>query len=254
MDGLRGTVRLFGPIVGMAVVAGICPGQHATTRVSVRSNGVEGGRPSGVISSTISSDGRFAAFESESSNLVNGDTNGLLDVFVHDRTDGSTVRVSVDSTGVEGDGDSFWPSLSSDGRFVAFESLATNLVAGDGNGVADLFVHDRDPDSNGTFDEGNGITIRVSVTNAGAEADGASHTPSISGDGTLVAFSSDATNLVAVDTNGAADVFVRDLFGLRTTRHSLSTTGTGGNDDSTLPVISADGAFLAFVSLATNLV
>jgi Tol biopolymer transport system component len=118
---------------------------------------------------------------------VAGDTNGSEDIFVHDRQTGQTVRVSVDSTGVEGNADSYDPSISSDGRYVVFDSLATNLVAGDTNDSYDVFMHDRQT----------GQTLRVSVDSTGVEGNGESRWPSISSDGRYVAFSSIATNLVA---------------------------------------------------------
>jgi hypothetical protein len=151
----------------------------------------------------------------------------LFDVFVHDRdTDGdgqydepgqvSTIRVSVDSAGTEGDNNSNFPSISGDGRYVVFESDATNLVGigNDNNVSTDVFVHDRDTDGDGQYDEpGHVSTIRVSVDLAGVEGNGDSNNPSISADGSSVTFESDATNLVGVgnDTNGAPDIFADDL-------------------------------------------
>jgi len=124
----------------------------------------------------------------------------LTDVFVHDRTTGVTERVSVDSSGSEANNNSIDPSISADGRYVAFESLASNLVAGDTNNREDIFVHDRTT----------GITTRVSVDSSGAEANKLSWAPSISTDGAVVAFLSHADNLVPGDTNGRPDVFVND--------------------------------------------
>jgi hypothetical protein len=125
------------------IVAFVISGEvlaQTTERVSVDSTGAEGDGDS--YSASISSDGRYVAFYSGASNLVAGDTNGFGDVFVHDRQTGQTTRVSVDSAGAEGDGDSYLASISSDGRYVAFTSHATNLVAGDTNGFRDVFVHD----------------------------------------------------------------------------------------------------------------
>jgi Tol biopolymer transport system component len=118
------------------------------SRVSVGANGVEGNGDS--YEAAISSDGRYVAFSSEADNLVAGDQNFAYDVFVHDRTTGATVRVSVDSNGVEGDQNSYEPAISAGGRFVAFTSVADNLVAADHNGAADVFVHDRDPTATGS--------------------------------------------------------------------------------------------------------
>ena len=204
------------------------PGQVSTVQVSVDSTGAEGiGGDSSSCS--ISGDGRYVAFVSDATNLlgVGNDTNGSTDVFVHDRdTDGdgiydepgavSTVRVSVDSAGAEGNNNSNFPSISGDGRYVAFESDATNLlgVGNDTNGSTDVFVHDRDTDEDGQYDEpGEVSTVRVSVDSAGAEGNGNSNNPSISADGSSVTFESDATNLLGVgnDNNGAPDIFADDL-------------------------------------------
>src|SRR5262249_6096298 len=183
--------------------------QEVTARMSVKSNGVEGDARSIVPS--ISADGRYVAFQSEATNLVTGDTDGVSDIFVHDRITGTTVRVSISSTGVQGNGYSSLASISSDGRFVAFQSEASNLVSNDFNGAEDVFVHDRDSDGNGIFDEGDGITICASVDSTGASGDTRSYDASMAGDGTLVAFTSDATNLISRDRNDTSDIFVREL-------------------------------------------
>ncbi|QQR76161.1 MAG: PD40 domain-containing protein [Holophagales bacterium] len=213
------------------------------TRVSVDSAGVEAnlgslGRPS------ISSDGRFVAFASDASNLVEADTNGTTDVFVRDRETGTTSRVSVSSNGVEGNALSYSPSVSVDGRFVAFSSDASNLVGSDTNGSRDVFVHDRQA----------GTTTRASLAGNGAQANGVSLGSVISGDGRFVAFFSVATNLVANDTNGTFDVFVHDLLTGATTRVSVSSAGGQASAGSFSPSISGDGRFVAFDSLASNLV
>jgi len=156
----------------------------------------------------------------------------------------STKRVSVASLGAQGIGDSEGPSISADGRFVAFYSSAANLVASDTNGARDVFVRDRKT----------GKTTRVSVDSHGAQGNGDSLIPSISADGRFVAFYSDAANLVAGDGNAAGDGFVRDRKAGRTKRVSVASHGTQGNDTSFPPSISADGRFVAFTSLANNLV
>jgi Tol biopolymer transport system component len=179
-----------------------------------------------------------------SSNLVVGDLNAFPDVFVRDRQTGTTERASVDSAGVEGNDWSESGSISADGRFVAFHSLASNLVAGDTNAIWDVFVHDRQT----------GTTERVSVDSAGIEGNDASNEPSISGDGRFVAFTSFASNLVAGDTNGDPDVFVRDRLLGTTERVSLSSAGAEGGHPSTMPSISPDGRFVAFCSRSGNLV
>ena len=156
----------------------------------------------------------------------------------------SISRVSVDSAGVESDSWSENPSISSDGRYVAFESIATNLVAGDTNTVRDIFVRD----------EQLGTTTRVSVDTVGTEADDGSFEPSISSDGSYVAFGSDATNLVAGDTNTSSDIFVHDTVANTTTRVSVDSIGIEGDSWSFAPSISSDGSYVAFESEAENLV
>lgn len=203
-----------------------------------QSDGSFAGRPA------LSADGRYVAFESSASNHVPGDTNGAGDVFRHDRVSGQTIRVSVDSSGAEGDGASSYPSISADGRFVAFASAATNLVPGDTNGQMDIFVHDT----------ATGETTRVSVDSAGVQANSISQWTSLSADGRLVAFESRATNLVPDDTNARADVFVHDRVTGQTERVSVSSSGVQGNNNSQVPSISADGRYVVFQSIATDLV
>jgi CSLREA domain-containing protein len=211
-------------------------------RVSVASDGTEGDNQSG--SPSMSADGRFVAFQSDASNLVPGDTNGRTDVFVYDRQSGTVERVSVASDGTQGDGGSGSPSLSPDGRFVAFQSDASNLVPGDTNGRSDLFVYDRQ----------NGTVERVSVASDGTQGDSSSSDPSLSADGRFVAFQSDASNLVPDDTNGGTDVFVYDRQSGTVERVSVASDGTQGNSSSNAPSISADGRFVAFSSDASNLI
>jgi cold shock CspA family protein len=227
--------------------------QRPITLVSVDSNGVQENDDS-TYGLAISADGRFVAFVSYATNLVANDTNGSTDVFVHDRVTGATELLSRNSAGVQGNSDSYDPALSGDGRFLAFASRAGNLVSNDGNFADDVFVHDRDPDGNGKFDEGNGVTTRASVNSAGKEADGMNFRPSISADGNLVAFYSYADNLVFADGNGRSDVFVRDRAKATTTRVSVDSSGNEGDADSFEARISADGTTVAFASTATNLV
>jgi tricorn protease-like protein len=213
-----------------------------TTRVNVSSNGTETDETSN--SPSISADGRFVAFQSYATNLVGGDTNGTFDVFVHDRETGRTKRVSVSSAGTQGNSNSYAASISANGRFVAFQSYATNLVGGDTNSYADVFVFDRET----------GKTKRISVSSAGVEGNEVSASPKISADGRFVAFQSYATNLVGGDTNGYADVFVFDRETGKTKRVSVSSAGAEGNDESGHPSISANGRFVAFQSGASDLV
>lgn len=214
----------------------------ATVRVSIDSFGAEAN--SGSNNPSISSDGRYVAFQSGASNLVAGDTNGSDDIFVYDRLVGTTTRVSVNAAGTQASDSSYGPSISSDGRYVAFWSFATNLVAGDTNGQFDVFVRDRQL----------GVTARVSVATAGTEADNLSTNPSISSDGRYVAFQSSASNLVAGDTLGFDDIFVRDTQTSTTTRVSVDSGAVQANNVSNNPSISANGRYVAFRSSASNLV
>ncbi|KAA3607904.1 MAG: hypothetical protein DWQ01_12525 [Planctomycetota bacterium] len=168
-------------------------------RVSVDSTGQ--GAPDRSESPSVSSNGRFVAFQSDAENFVLGDTNQARDCFVHDRHTRITTRVSVDSFNNEGNLGGYDPQISGDGRFVVFTSLSDNLVPGDTNGTLDIFVHDRNT----------GLTERVSLAWDGAEATGVSSEPSISWDGRLITFSSEATNLVTRDFNHWQDIFVRRI-------------------------------------------
>jgi Tol biopolymer transport system component len=219
-----------------------------TTRVSVDSTGAEANRDSSHLAvPALSSDGRFVAFQSSADNLVANDTNACSDVFVHDRVTGVTERVSVDSSGTQGDFESGGASLSADGGLAAFASYATNLVQNDNNGEFDVFVHDRTT----------GVTERVSVDSAGGEGNGWSGNPTLTPDGRFVVFSSAADNLVAGDTNGSADVFIHDRLTGTTERVSVDSSGAQGHGDSgdyTPSAVSADGNVVAFESAAADLV
>ena len=192
----------------------------------------------------ISGDGRYVAFYSDASNLVDGDTNAARDVFVHDRQTGETTRVSVSSSGAEANGDSFAPVLSGDGRFVAFSSFASNLVPGDSNGADDIFVRDRQT----------ATTTRVSVAAGGGDPNYGSFSPALSADGRYVAYASDASNLVAGDTNSLRDIFVYDRQTGTTTRVSVDSAGGQADLESATPVLNADGRYVAFSSFADNLI
>ena len=169
-----------------------------TTRVSVSSGGDEGNGTSNGAS--ISADGRYVAFNSTASNLVAGDSNARTDIFVHDRDNSETTRVSVASDGVQGNFNSSSPDISADGRYVVFDSTATNLVSDDTNFKQDVFVHDRL----------SGITTRVSVDSQGGQGDGNSRTPAISDNGVTVAFLSTATIVPEKTDVSFNDSFVRD--------------------------------------------
>jgi hypothetical protein len=226
-----------------------------TTRASVSPAGVEGDGAS--YRPSISADGQFVAFQSAADNLIALDHPGHDEIFVRDTVNNDMQRITVPTVGEEADGDSFAPAISADGRFVTYSSYATNLVANDTNGVPDVFVYDRI----------NGGTRRVSVGLSGSGSSGGGSEASISSDGSKVAFSSTATDIVAGDTNKATDVFVRNLNTGKTIRASLGPNGIqsdptlpppaphdGGRRDNEQPMISADGNSVVFTSYATNLV
>ena len=217
-----------------------------TELVSLTSEGITTpGVGDGSAMPSISADGRYVAFESPSPWMVDGDFNNTTDVFVRDRTAGTTERVSLTTAGGEGSqasGESGF-AISADGRNVVFNSLAPDLVADDTNNSYDVFVHDRSLDT----------TKRVSVSSAGAQADLGSGPVAISGNGLYVSFASPATNLVTGDTNDMTDVFVRDLAAGVTTLVSVATNGTQGNSGSTFPSLSYSGRYVAFTSSASTL-
>ena len=213
-----------------------------TTIVSVDSAGNQGNED--VVLTAISEDGRHVAFASLADNLVPGDTNGVCDIFLHDRDTGQTYRVSLESGGNQANANCIRPTISTEGRYVAFHSIADNLVAGDTNGSVDVFVHDCQT----------GETTRVSVDSAGAQGNSHSMCPSISGDGSWVAFESLADNLVLADTNGVYDAFVHNRLTGKTIRVSVDSSGNQANGDSSWVELSADGRYVVFHSLADNLV
>ncbi len=192
----------------------------------------------------ISGDGRFVVFHSQATVLVPGDTNQAWDVFLVDRTSGAIERVSTDAAGGEANGSSYHPSVSDDGRYVAFHSEATNLVAADTDPGGDVYIKDRTT----------GAVELVSQNANGTVANGRSFAPDLSADGRYVAFESEASDLVATDLNNKWDVFVRDRTAGVTERTSVAADGFGANDNSFLPQISGDGRYVAFESFGTNLV
>ncbi|MFN0006945.1 MAG: TolB family protein [Planctomycetota bacterium] len=216
---------------------------QVTQRVTVGSGGIQGNQIC-YAPSSISADGRFLLFDSRATNLVPGDTNNYQDVFVRDRVAGTLQRVNVGPGGVQTNNRSGGAAMTPDGRFVLFTSEASNLVPGDTNGSWDVFIRDRVL----------GTTERVSVSSSGAEADAALHASSISPDGRYVVFSGSATNLVAGDTNGHEDVFLRDRLNQTTERLSLaSNEAQASGGPSYNGSVSDDGRYVAFVSLASNL-
>ena len=236
-----------------------------TRSLQVRSDGTPVPEPLVYFARyAISLDGRHVAFDSEAA-LVEGDT-AVRDVFVHDRdadNDGvfdesgaiNVVRVSVSTGGEPGNANSRMPHMSPDGRFVVFTSLATNLVAGDTNATDDVFLHDRDVDADGIFDEpGAVLTERLNVTSAGQQPSGpgGSTWASISADGCFAAYYSFNANLVPGDGNAALDVFLRDRLLGTTQRVSVAADGGDANGRATYPKISRSGRFIAYFSSASN--
>ena len=216
---------------------------QVTELVSAAQLGGSGDDASGVGRPAISGNGRYVAFASDASDLVVGDSNGVTDVFVLDRTTDELSRVSVTDSLDEAHGASGEPAISDDGRYVAFSSAASDLVASDDNGVTDVFLHDRLA----------GVTSRISVAADGAEADADSTEPAISGDGAVIAFASAATNL-APESNGAVQVY-RHVRGSGETRRVSERTGGGaGSGDSRSPSLDDAGRYVAFESEAVDLV
>jgi len=233
-------LTLLIPTGGQPAVAN---GVGTTSRISVDALGNEG--DSWSSQPVISADGRYVAFESRADNLVAGDTNDANDIFVYDRQTGTPSRVSLTNSGAQANGDSGgWSrsAISADGRYVAFVSIATNLVTGDTNDYADVFVRDRTAHT----------TTRVSVSSAGAQANGDSAHPAISGDSRYVAFWSSADNLAAGDGNEALDIFIHDLVTHQTTRIAIGSAGVvelGGR-----LALSYDGRYVAFATHVDDLV
>lgn len=188
-------------------------------------------------SAAASSDGEWIAFSSFANNIVPNDTDNFADVFLYNRTTRSVESISIAANGVQGNNDSEEPRISSDGRFVAFVSDASNLVANDRNGLGDAFLYDRVTRS----------IQRVNVSNSGAESNGFTFPPAISGDGRYVAFQSLASNLAVSDTNRNSDLFVYD----RTTKTTerLSISFPAGSRTNVSPSLSEDGQYVVFDSL-----
>lgn len=250
-------------------------------RVSESSSGAEGNDFS--RQAAVSADGRYVAFQSKADNLVPGDSNEKEDVFVHDRTSGTTERVSLLPSGGQFNDLCGDPSLSDDGFLVAFEGRqsdtdavwvrdrilgTTEPISGaagldgrcfapaiSGNGRWVAFLRD-----NGesqlvyAWDRVGAQLLLISRNDAGQPADGACYAPSISRDGRWITFASIASNLVGDDSNDKIDVFVHDRLAATTRRVSVRSDGAEGNDDSVEPAIAADGRWVAFASKAEDLV
>jgi hypothetical protein len=219
-------------------------GQNTLLSTAVGTN-TSGSRES--FDPRISDNGQWVAFVSDASNLVANDQNGqVLDVFARPTVGGATVLISVNRSGVSGNNSSQAPSISDDGRFVAFTSNANDLVGFiDINSLQDVYLRDRLA----------GTTLLASIATNGQSGNSASASPMVSGNGRFVAFTSAATNLIPVDINSAQDVFVRDTGTSATLLVSTPVSGNfGANNNSFTPVISDDGRYVAFASTASNLV
>ena len=229
--------------------AAATPAAASFQRVSVASDGTQANGASAAPA--FSGNGRCVAFESDATNLVARDTNGVTDIFVYDRPTGVTTRESVGPGGAQANAASRAPSISADCRFVAFQSDATTLAGGVSG--TQIYVRDRQL----------GVTIVASVSTGGIPSNGSTgntRPPAISADGRFVSFSSDATNLVSADTNACPDIFTRDLSLNTTTRDSVSSTGVQANQVDYCeqyaqdpPSLSSAGRYVAFYSFATNL-
>lgn len=213
-----------------------------TERISLNSN--EEQADGGSDYPELSHDGRYVAFQSYAGNLDPADGDSTSDIFVRDRTGGTTELVSVDSNESKGNGYSSTPSLSADGRYVAFASQATNLAPADTDTINDIFVRDRT----------GGTTELVSVDSDELKGNGYSYNPSLSADGRYVAFSSASSNLSPADPDATEDIFVRDRTGGTTELISMNSDESKGNAFSKHPIISSDGRYVLFESWATNLV
>ena len=214
--------------------------------VSQAPDGKAGNRPSepGGFAPSVSSDSRYVAFSSQATNLVADDTNGVEDVFVYDRQSGEMELISRTPAEL-GNGASSFPRLSGDGRYVVFQSNASNLVTGDDNGTTDIFLYDRR----------DAVMRRVSVSVDGAAGNGRSLTPAISTDGRVISFASRATNLVTTPVSGTFEqIYVANWETSAIELASVNDAGQPGNAISFLPTLTADGGTVAFKSEAFNLV
>lgn len=214
-------------------------------QINVHSNGTPANQEDNSGRIAINANGNYIAFDSIATNLVNNDTNGKRDIFLRDRTTNKTTRISTGLNGAQANGKSSDPAISATGRYIAFRSEASNLVEGDTNNFADIFVYDREEDT---------IT-RVNVSREGEQANSNAEMPSITANGRFVTFQSTAKNMILGDFNNTADIFVHDTATGVTTRVNIAGNGAEANSF-TAPIhsISGDGGFVAFESVANNLV
>jgi hypothetical protein len=231
-----------------------------TTRVSTATDGTQGN--GNAWGGSISGDGRYVVFQSAASNLVPNDKNFKDDIFLHDRTTGETRRISVNPiSGEEGNAHAREVVISADGRWIAFHSAASNLAASGSDGYGQIYLYDRVAHTMGIAStDSNGI---VGNDNAGTGFYDAPSRPALSADGRYIAFTSRASNLVPNDTNtvcdhtgdyNCADVFVKDRNTNNITRVSIANDGTQANNHAHSPAISGNGRFVTFVSAANTLV
>lgn len=224
---------------------------YIAERVNLTPSGTQTASGNVQAAPVLSQDGRYIAFATSSSDIVASDTNSRPDIFVRDRKVGSTVRANLSSTGAEiptgfftpaGSSDSF--KMSANGRFIVFASADASVTAGDTNGKIDIFL--RDLSSN--------TTEMISTTPTGGQLNDDSKVGDISADGRYIVFTSAANNVVPGDVNNREDVFVRDRKQSTTTLISKTNVGVTGNKASIKPAISCDGSYIAFASDATDLV
>ena len=258
MTGRRRTVRVLLPggvivlLLGALILAAVAPAAVDETILISRQSATDGGAGGDARSSAaaVSADGRYVAFESAANNLSSDDNNRLINLFLRDTQTNTTTLISRRSgaDGVAADGNSGKPSISADGRYVAFESKAKNLSGVDNDFIFDVFV--RDTQANTTV-----LVSRQSAADGGAGADVHALNPSISADGRFVAFESNSYEFSTADNDSFRDVFLRDLSTSTTTLISRVTgaSGLGGDDNSSNASVSADGKFVAFQSQANNL-
>lgn len=245
----------------------IKPDVFVRSRLAPNSTALMSQSTAGVIGNgisqnpSISADGQYVAFESNSTNLAAGADNGKYQIFFHNRdvtnsgtfdTPGntSTILISrISGAGLQGDGDSFTPYIGGNdvaggtGMFVVYSSSATNLdsVTPDTNNVADIFL----------YNVNTGFTTRISFSTSGTQANGPSGSPQITEDGVYAIFRSDATNLVSGDLNGMSDIFIRDLVANSTNLVTVNGQGDKIKGDSRFPSVGTDGNYL-YISYSTN--
>lgn len=220
---------------------------NITELVSIATDGTQGDLNSGGLGAGeghVTSDGRYVVYGSFATTLVPNDLNGKDDIFVRDRLNGTTERVSISTEGTEGNDHSLYGSISNDGRYVVYYSSADDLVPDDNNGVADVFLRDRQT----------GETTRISGGTGANEANGASRFPDISDDGRFVVFQSSAGNLAPNDTDAFFDIFRYDMQTGQAERISVPAVGDEAHGSSTDPQVSADGSVVTFQSAADNLI